>query len=104
MVEDAEERRVSRPAPEGLEQFQIPQGRRIEDQGILLLVKADTVEVGKRAALRFADVVKDGAGGGHGEGMAFHSVTGQRRYAKMVAKESGAVLFVKNPPVEGSLG
>jgi hypothetical protein len=74
VVESGEERGAPRPTERGLEQFEVVQGGRVEDQRILLLVEADAVEVGERAALRLAHVVENGAGRPDGERVLFQPI------------------------------
>src|SRR5689334_12765337 len=95
---------MARASCQRLDQFQISQRGGVEDQRVVLLVKAERIEMKQGASLRIADVMKDGSGGPGSQRMALHAVASQRDYSEMVLQQPLSVFSSKDPLLQSGLG
>ena len=127
-IESAKQGRGNVFAGQRFDEFKVANGDAIEDQRIVLLVKADVIEMlqpragwpksgnlccsrrlGRAVALYqmsvLAEVVDNRAGGGNGLWMVFQSKAREVDHPKLLAQHSRRVVMVEDPFVEqGSRG
>ncbi len=97
-VEHVEQRRILGFAGEQrLDQFQIADGGRVEDQRVGAIVERGTLQVIERGALGFAEVVQDRGGGAGGERAAFETAAVEREQVEMIAQAARGVVGAEDP-------
>ena len=94
---------VSGAGKERLDQLQVADGDRVENQAVLALVVADAVHMVERAALGLAGVVENGSGGAGGGVVAGQAEALQREHAEVIFQQRNSVIGSEDPVVEGSL-
>jgi hypothetical protein len=90
---------------DGGDKFEIADGDRIEDERVVLFVKADAIEMAEGFDTRsvvaacgvFAEIVNNGAGGGEGLRMIVEAEAGEFGYAELFAEYAFGVIGVEDP-------
>src|SRR4029077_11295845 len=87
------------------DELEVADRDRIEDKGVVLLVKADAIEMAEgfdagrvvAAGGIFAEIVDNGSGGGEGLGMIVEAETGEFGDAELFAKDALGVIGMEDP-------
>ena len=103
-VENVEERRFLGFAGEQrLDQFEIANGGRVQDQGVGAIVEGGALQMIERGALGFAQVMKDRGGGAGGERAVFQAAAVERQEMEMIAEAARGVIGAEDPGLDVGL-